>query len=80
MLGGIGEAVIAGLNTDNQPHYIKPATATVFGHLPENVPIRALTVNCWLVQGLEQSIHTYSLLDYTVDSLLVSILKSSQKI
>lgn len=60
-------AVIAGLNADNQPHYAKLAAATVSGHLPGNVPIRALTVNCWLVQWLKQSIHTYSLLDCTVD-------------
>lgn len=64
----ITSAVIAGLNTDNQPHYTKLAAATVSGHLPGNVTIRALTVNCGLVPWLKQSIHTHSLLDCTVDS------------
>lgn len=43
-------AVIAGLNADKQPRCTKLAAATVSGHVPGNVPIRALTVNCWLVQ------------------------------
>lgn len=61
-------AVIAGLNTDNQWRYTRLAAATVSGHLPGNVPIRALTVNYWLVQWLYWGIYTSSSLDWTGDS------------
>ncbi len=61
-------AVIAGLNTDNRPDYTKLASAIVVEQLPGNAPIRALTVNCWLVQWLEQSFYTESLLAVTVNT------------
>lgn len=60
--------MIAGLNSDKRFYYTTLATATASEPLPGNVPIRALTVNCWFVQWLKQSIHTRCLLDCTADS------------
>lgn len=51
-------AVIAGWNSDRQPHCTKLPTAKVSWLLPGNVPIMALTVNCWLVQWAERAIHS----------------------